>query len=378
MITNDTRPPNYELRFTSPDQVRPGLVWSSAALQDMAKYDQLWRNVKRDVPVQFNWYRRITSFWVDALWGRPPEGTTPEIATAFDMATMYRSVKGYGVVLAEQDGMLRAIDPANWHRITLPTDRDAVIGHIVSYFWKAGQSPNGNEVPDMVDCIVVDAAGNGTRRTYQFKGSTLGQLVMSQPANIRGVVWWGDGISDYRDVKPVIDEIETVYKAMKRVGDRHADPHMQGPETALNAAGVFNVPSEGSAFLPLSDDSDHEFGYLELPGAPELQTYRYEAMFDQLTIMSSIPATAFGLEDTASQSGVSRERQLFTAVQKLRKLRREQSDALNDLLPLLGMSSDVMWPDHVFDTFGDIAQAVAPLVTAGILSTEDAAAQLNQ
>ena len=370
------------LLFTSFDQFQTGLLWSSQRLTDMETYERLWLNDATtrlpDIKTRFNVYRTTTEFWESGLWGRAPRNMSEDVAKVFEQASVWRSMKGNGIVLVDADNRIRAVDPSDWHPVYDEADADSVVGHIVTYFYNAHRAADSSEQPDRVDVLMIPSDGGGTRQTFTFEGQSVGTPA-SEPMQmaVKRIAWWGDGVSDYVDAKPIVDELEARYSALARVLDQHSDPHLQGPESALDADGVFR-PAEGSNFLPLPDTESPEFAYVTYDGKQEAQLDAINQLFDQLQITTKIPATAFGLSTDAQQSGVSRERLLFAAIQKLRRLRREMTGPVMDISAELGSGMEsVEWPNHPFSSWGELAETLAICVKEGIYSAEQAREMLE-
>ena len=368
------------LTFTSLDQVRPGLLWVSPRLDLLNQYHSLWRNDvssrSEATAVKVNWYRRVTDFWVDGLWGKPPSDIKPEIARAFERASEFRSIKGNGVLIVDSDTKPRVVDPSNWHPVYDPLDAERVTGHIISYFHHASAVNPGKDEstdPDRATMLLLDADGNGEKVLFEVEGNTLGRQLSREAAALYQIVYWGDGVSDYTDIRDIVTEYEHRYSRWKRVLDRHSDPHLSGPEEALSADGIWQATADGqSMFLPLSAGAEG-YNYVTYDGAQTGQQAALNVLLDNLHISTSIPATAFGLNDTSSSSGVSRERQLFAALQKLRRLRREMTEALMSI----SSEQNIDWPDTPFSGYVDMAESEIALVAAGITTADEARQHLG-
>lgn len=370
------------LLFTSPDQVREGLLWTDRRQTLEAQYWRLWRNDPASraagVTTRFNWYRKVTEFWTDLLWGRKPANVSQPVADAFEEASTYRSIKGTGVVVVDGDGTLRPVDSSNWYPIYNPVDRNQMIGHIVSYFYRADPSVEQSEMhmPDRADMLVTDLDGTGTRRTFLVEGQTLGRLIDEAPLALRGIVEFGGHYSDYVDLIPIVQAYEHRFARLTRVLDNNSDPHLMVPHDALDDTGRFRVAADGgSMFLPLTPDTPR-YEYLSYEGLQEAQRAVMSELRDEFSFESSVPLSVFGVrsqEGGFGESGVARERQLFAAIQKLRRLRRELAEPVTRVMGLVGETiPTVDWPDIIFSSYVEQAVAEVQLVGAGIIDAERA------
>ena len=396
------------LRFTSFDQIKSGVHWTSARLQALAQYERLWANAPRQAPKEFEqhikaggaWvqlspYRRITSFWVDGLWGRPPAGVPEDVVDVMARATRHRSVGGYGIVAVEGGGRLRVIPPASWHPVIDPRDGDNVLGHIVSWLWASGDDPDQyGAVPDRIDLLLFSIEGSvNVRQTWELSGFQLGQLLEEQPAGLERVVVWGDGRSDYLDVESLVNELEYRLNFTKRLIDWHGNPALVGPPLA----GSKSQPTQPERDAYEADQLEPKFdqrrqgvggGYLAIEGDQVVPSYLtldtklpdsvqlMNFLVDQITTTTGIPTGSLGVADQAAQmggtdgqSGVSRERQLFAAVARLRNLRRECESAVE----LLAGMADIDWPPESFSSWSEMTGPVLDLLNAKLIDPASAA-----
>lgn len=400
------------LRFTSFDQVKTGLLWQSRRLKEIDGYERLWANVPRQAPaefdqairqgstwVQFSPYARVTSFWTDSLFGGEIVGVPDQVVDVFARAARHRSVGGHGVIVDEGGGRLRAVPAQNWHPVMDPRDGEHRIGHVLGWPWVAEPNVNSaGDTPDRLDVALFAVDGGvNLRQTWELGGSQLGQLLEERPAGIQGIEVWGDGVSDYRDLVSIFTEIEYRWNRFKRILDWHSDPTLQGPmlyeqlrvksadqREALQAEQLEPVAdarfsSVSGAFLA-REAGDPEFSYLDFNAKHAETVSMLNWLLDQATISSSVPASALGASlDMAAQgggnvdrqSGVSRERQMYSAVAKLRNLRRELEPALQRLSGL----QDIDWPLQLFSSWSEMTSPVLSLVAAGLID-QPAAAEL--
>lgn len=399
------------LEFTSFDQVKSGLTWTSERITKIAEYERLDSNRDRHTPkefetaikkgaqwVQFNWYARVAAFWVDSLWGRPPTGLRDGLVDVFARASRHRSVGGHGVLAIERDHTIRVIPPAQWHPVHDPADRDHWIGHLLAWFYVSDAKPDdASRAPDRVDVLQIGPNVN-RRQTWSLEGVTLDEMLDERESDLSAVVVWGDGISDFRDLRPVLDEAEYRFNRMKRTADWHSDPALSGPvlgqdqrhqeqravseknmtgsqihtDRAMNA-----VAGGGTPFLARRRD-DPEWSYLSFDGKLGDSQWMLNWLQDQFHAATGIPSSALGLTDHHHQSGVSRTRMMSSALQRLRSLRREVTPAIRELGRLTDQPVDELrWPDAPFADFVDLSRIVGELVRRGVQSPEQGAALLG-
>ena len=413
------------LRLTDPDQIKRGLLLDDPRLATERQYFDAWRGVNdrygpapaqpsglikvdgRPVespeiqPVRLPFFRSITRWWVDALWGEPPQGIAEDDLAVWEKASRWRSVKGTGVALVYSDGTMRAIDPSDWWPVRDPVDADRITADVITWHW---MSEPKRSTPNRVRVVIVPRGeGASTVQDFELAGQVLGDPIGPKAsAGAAGVAVFGDGASDYEDVWTIVNEMQFRYGRLHRALNRTAEPHLSGP---------FSHAPDGYAYSPdLIQPADvgmrlgpeqitqlsqgagaaarPEIRYLNnsqvLPTdgtpwqyiAPPPSAYQgalaaLDFLLDQLVIATGIPATAFGLQQSQqqTQSGVSRERQLLTALQRVRHLRRELERAFTMVARLRGgQAEEVQWPSSPFAGFAGMAELALDLFRGGLIT----------
>ena len=398
-------PPEY---LTSPSQIREGATWVWARLSVEAEWQRLADNVRPKTdppgPTPVNWYRRISSFWSGALWSQPPmfeqplpESWVPPLIAASDQ----RSAKGIGVVRLSGE-RLTPVDTSHYFPIVDPMDVTVTTHHVIAIpFASKGALGSFREPADRISITVypIDpeiptstapragaaetgkppspARGSVVTDVYILDGDSLGRRVSRRPTAWQTIATWGDWTSDYVDPKPILDLFEERLSKVHVSLNHHNEPHIAGPAAAMPAAGQSMLAWSEGMFLP-RDREDPPWEYVQ-PGAdgyiPSFTELRW--LEDQLHILTSIPATVFGkAEDQRAQvSGAARERQMYAALQKIRRLRAEVLPALR---ALTGSSAPIDWPDDPFATYHERADTLVKLAQAEIISAEQAQARIHE
>lgn len=416
------------LRLTDPDQFKRGLLLDDPRLGVERDYFDAWRGVNANygpapaqpsglvkangellevpemMPVRLPLFRSITRWWVDALWGEPPQGIDAGDLAVWEKASRWRSIKGTGVVLVYEDGTMRAIDPSDWWPVRDPVDAEAVTADVIAWHWT---SEPKRSTPNRVRVVIIPRGeGASTVQDFELAGQVLGDPIgPKESAGAAGVAVFGDGASDYADVWTIVREMEFRYGRLHRALNRTAEPHLQGPygwapEGYSLSPDLIPPADLGTRLSPEQIDvvalgssaaQRPELRYLNnsqvLPTdgpawqyvAPPASAHQgslaaLDFLLDQLVVATGIPATAFGLQQVQqqTQSGVSRERQLLTALQRVRHLRRELERAFTMVAELSRReAAEVRWPSSPFAGFAGMAELALDLFRGGLITEEE-------
>ena len=359
--------------LTRMSEVTEGFDWLWPRVTEEERLAALWQNQRlgydqreKGGVIRLNWFRRISSFWVGALWGEDPRirlGGTPiagalrdALAYEFGLAQRDRSRFGKGVVLIRGDGSPLWVDTRFYHEVVDVMDRTRVKGHVIGYLWWT----QDDAMPNMIDVLKIEDDG-ALRETYELQGFTLGKLQRQQPVDVARCVTFGDWVSDFWDAEDVVAAIENRMIRLDRALDRLSNPHMQGPQGAQlgDSAQAF----EDGLYMP-REGEDAPYAYVT--PAEALYQWHFQQLTelrDELNIMTSVPISVFGTvsqsRGSQRESGLAKERSMYAALQKVRLLRRETAMALR---VAVGDSEAVIdWPDDPFADYAERADAIAKL-----------------
>ena len=319
-----------------------------------------WRDIMR-----LNLFRRLTEFLVDTLYAEPPEGLPPEDIETAESATRWSSIKGMGVFAAEP-GSIWSVDPSHYFALYDETGQ-IYEGDLLAYPFHSNPLST-DPVPDRLAMIIRTAEIN-ERRTVALKNLTLGETLDVEPSALAGVVTFGTG-SDYPDVAPVLRELMLRFTFNSYILNRHSSPHLQGPQDTLEP-GKNDFDPRGM-FLPLVDKDSVPYSYLTWDTQGSLSQYHVNTLLDMFHLLTGYPSTALGLT-TSEESGVSRERQLYSALKKVGRTQRDVERKLNEARALAGLPTiDIEWPVDPFSSFEQRADIAVKLVQSGIWDAERA------
>ena len=344
--------------------------------------------IDRNAAITLPWPRAIVDSWQDLLWGDAPAITssTPAIADWLlasgpaliqELAALTHdlAITGYGVLLAEA-GQLRAIESTAWQPVIDSGDASRRVGDILAWPYASGaQQDNG--APDRLRVTRIPRQGQADSATYEYQPGTIGKLLAGpHPVKVSGLWATGDGASGIAGITPLLRELCIRYTAAARVINRHANPHISGPVDSelLTKPGAYNP---AGMYLPRSDPDD---GYEYLTWDGKLDSAF--AAIDRLTRQLALLAGPAALDLTGpGESGAARQALLWQAQARANRVRRDIEGMLLLALPAVtgegAGSVTIDWPPLAFESWPDRAEAAALLVTAGVLSTEEARAELG-
>ena len=340
-----------------------------------------WENLYRITPaaLDVNYYRVITRFYRNALWGKMPRTTAdPALLDSFRKAANQRSINGFGAVVQSGDVFNAVNTRFLWPIID---DVGARTGWLLGtpYNSPASRNTQGINVPDYIRLFaMVDGADLAQVWDAKYSGSTLGTVTQRDPAQMRIGVF-GEGVSDYEEVQWLVAELNKRLQKNSTLLDRHSSPHIQGPEAAAPVSDEeggerqrprFQYDEEGM-FLP-REGEDPEYAYLTWDAKEGLAKLQLDTILDLIHIVTGIPAQVFGLNVSGNSSDTSLERQMFAALSKTEGLRHEvemAAQAFGDFT--------FQWTEDPFASYVERAQTEINLAAAGIITPTEARHRLG-
>ena len=110
-----------------------------------------------EVPVEVNWYRRVTNFWAETLSSQPPSIETDRKEVddfitefrelIFDIAVLVAkgaSIEGVGVYASIREGQLGYVNARNWVPVVDPANDQEIVKHFLVYPYVSGEATSDN------------------------------------------------------------------------------------------------------------------------------------------------------------------------------------------------------------------------------------------
>lgn len=425
--------------LTSLDFLSPGKPWpppsEAERLERYAqnkllfegKHDQVykdWIRLLRDdqqatLEIIMNWHKRLTLLFSDLLLGEPPnisvgDPESPEqeaadriivgnslINVAYEVA-LDVSRYGTGVFKVRYDrrAIIEGQQPAVWFPVVKPDNLKEYIAHVLAFAYEVEERGQQKKYLQ----AEIHEKGRITNALYSLKENIIDVLVKEQTTEtgvdeflvvpVSNVLTTDrvHGLDDYSDLDSIIQEIETRVAQISRILDKHADPNMYGPESALEQdekTGQWGYRG-GSKFFPVGPD-DQVPGYVVWEGQLEAAFRELDFLMEQLYILSETTAAAFGqLKSGLAESGTALRRLMMAPLAKVNRIRMRFDPALKQVLRLAsqleraqGMAGAVeladihiTWHDGLPEDETETTQNEVQRYTAGLTSLESAVGRL--
>ena len=371
-----------------------------------------------------NWHKRLTLLFADLLLGEPPRIIAGDqdseeqkalerliednglFNVAYEVA-LDVSRYGTGLFKVRYDGraIIEGQQPAVWFPVVAPDNLKEITAHVLGYDYEA-EEPGafGRRVKRQYLKTELHEKGKITTTLYLLKGGTIGEIVEQEEVNtgvdeflvvpVNNILTTDrvTGLDDYCDLDSIIQELEVRIAQISRILDKHADPNMYGPDTALEhdqATGQWGYRS-GGKYFPVGKDEQPP-GYVTWDGQLEAAFKQIDLLMEQLYILSETSAAAFGqLKAGLAESGTALRRLMMAPLAKVNRIRMRFDPALKEVLWLAsalekaqGMAGAIVlenihidWKDGLPDDEQELTQNEVQRYTAGLTSLESALRRL--
>lgn len=406
--------------ITSYELIQPGLAWTWPRLRSEERWQSLhdgdlgvlWEGVIpsvdnglsilginaaggiQDGVIRSNWFRVISDFYTDAMHGENPtiasgaaardgflRAYSEAVLREVERATRFYTIKGRGVLLVDSRGV-RAVDPSVYFPVTNPGDSGDVIGHILAYPYverPEGRAPQDYEAPNRMRFVLWSPTLEvNSTSTWFYQGGILGQMISEEAADVAGIFVWGRGPEDamYTQVVSPVREAMMRQTIINRILNRHGQPHLVVPDSlvddlTLNPTGMT---------LPEDTANKGVTRYLTHDGAMASQMDQLNHLMETIHILAGIPPVVFGVGAGRGESGQARDRLMFSALARVRRIRRDIEGILPAVFDALGApagDTSVSWIVNPFSTQQERTDSILAQVAAGVLSADEAAERLG-
>lgn len=375
----------------------------------------LREDVKATLELILNWHKRLSLLWADLLLSEPPRIMGGDLGSAEQLAverlvednsllnTSYEVVldisrAGTGLFKVRYDGrgIIEALPPTLWFPVVSPTNIREVVAHVLA--WRYSEKVGYKEVQFLR--AEIHERGKITTRVYRLADDGQIKALLEENEEATGVdqflivpihnVLTTDrvtGIDDYSDLDTIIQEIEVRIAQISRILDKHSDPNMHGPETALS----YDVTGEssflsGGKYFPVGPGESIP-GYVTWDGQLSAAFQQIDVLMEQLYFLSETSPAAFGqLKSGLAESGSALRRLMMAPLLKTSRLRMRLDPGLREALWLAsllekaqGMPNavvlediSILWQDGLPKDEPEETQTESTRYTAGLTSLESA------
>jgi hypothetical protein len=375
-------------------------------------------DLNASLEIYLNFQRRLSLLWADLLLGEPPgfaagDPGSPEqthldrLVTENDLRNELYEVAidvsryGDGLIGARYDGSrayVEARNPRFWIPVLDPLNGKRISAHVF-----------GVVVPSGVQRILVaeiHEPGQITTRRYtmdedgtvirdlideQITRTGLDLILVSQASNVT-TTDTALGQDDYADLDPIMQEIDIRLAQIAKILDKHSDPNMSGPESALEYdpdTGSYRFRG-GGRFFPVGPGETPP-QYVVWDGSLENAFRELESLTQWLYVISETSPAAFGqIQQGLAESGSALRRLMMAPLAHVNRLRTRITPAIeNVLVAAAGLermagrpdspgfdSVSIQWQDGLPRDETEVTTLVVQKKVAGLISTTQALREL--
>lgn len=266
------------------------------------------KNNKVETVINYQQFLSIKT--ADFICGEPPEFESEQDTDNLDklldnqrwgvrLYEAFIDVSRFGnAVMKLVDKRLTAVSPQYWFPIVEPSDLKTITQHVIAY----PISPNEKGI--MTELYVeIHDIGKVEQRTYSYNGNTgqIGEINAVLTANtglddyavqtLTNVTHSGSiyGVDDYAIVNSIIEKIMWRLHCIDNVLDKHSEPSLSGPGSALTYDDKFKTYylDLGSYFMRNSND-DPDLQYITWDGNLESAYKEIDLLMEQLYTLSEM------------------------------------------------------------------------------------------
>jgi hypothetical protein len=377
---------------------------------------------KADLEMILNWHKRLSVLWADLLLGESPRFNVEEadrealgeimeqnnlLHAAYEV-TIDISRFGTGIFKARWDNrsFIEAVPPTIWFPVVEPDNIKQVQAHVLGWTYS-------RFVPTLFGTfkehkylkIEKHERGLVTTQEYALKEGRIGQL-LSENIVQTGVddflvvpihnLTTSDspyGYDDYKDLSAILNEIVVRFSQIARILDKHSDPNMYGPDSAMELdpeTGQY-VFRGGGKYFPVADGETPP-GYVVWNGELNHAYKEIEMLLEQLYHVSETTPAAFGnMKQGTPESGSALKRLLLAPLAHVNRIRMQFDPGLKRVIKLANQLDisyggseakelgkiNIQWQDGLPKDEKEVTDIEVSKFVAGLSSLELSVAKLE-
>ncbi|MDL2257870.1 phage portal protein [Eubacteriales bacterium OttesenSCG-928-K08] len=283
-----------------------------------------------------------------------------------------------------------------WYPVVDPLN----IKHRLHEVIAAVVAPNSEKPTERELLIEIHSPGQNERRRHRLEGKVSGVIGdrLATPevvsTGVDGIDFWQvsnivtsdrvHGIDDYHNINSLIQEIEVRFAQISKVLDKHAQPSMQGPASALEerrgengmGTGEFEIRT-GNFFINrgLGEDESGNVGYIVWDAQMSAAFEQIEKLLGQLRTISEMGALISDVAEKMGQmpTGTALRTLLSTALAKIARVRMTFDPVLKQVIQTAARLDGIHSADISIKWFDGLPDD--PMETAQIVSLRTGAKQ---
>ena len=261
---------------------------------------------------------------------------------------IYKDEEGKGIIdITQPSFYFKVVDPKNIRKVK---------HHILAHTYKVPR-PNkgffGGYKEEYDHYLYVEIHSKGLYEKVTFKLNDAEYMITGVYENIEKVetglndfaivpihnLMTSDrvyGIDDYSDLDSIISEIEVRIAQISKILDKHAEPSVQGPSSALYRDGSGNWKLKMGNYFPRDNNEDPEVSYITWDAQLKANFDMIEKLINILAVVSEMGSAIFDNEQKTGQvaSGTALRRMMISPLAKVNRTRMRFDSAIKKAIKL--------------------------------------------
>lgn len=251
---------------------------------------------------------------------------------------------GKGVIdISRPDCWFPVVDAANLRR---------VLYHVLATPYEQTETIFGQAQKTKYLRVEIHSPGRIETRDYQMSEGAIGAMIGKERVELTGLDGFSvvpvsnlrpsdrvHGIDDYNDIQSLVCELEVRLAQISRVLDRHSDPTMQGPESALQEVRFDDGTTDrifvpGKYFINQAGATSGKIEYVTWDAQLEANFKLIERILSLIRTISEMGALLSDMSDKqgAIPSGAAMRRMLYSVISKISRLRNSFTPAIRQAI----------------------------------------------
>ena len=256
----------------------------------------------------------------------------------------------------EGQGIIDITQPSFYFKVVEPKNIRKVKHHILAHTYKVPR-PNksffGGHKEEYDHYLYVEIHSKGLYETVTFKLNDAENMITGIHEELKQVqtglndfaivpihnLMTSDrvyGIDDYADLDSIISEIEVRIAQISKILDKHAEPSVQGPSSALYRDSDGSWKLKMGNYFPRDTAEDPGVEYITWDAQLQANFTIIEKLINILAVLSEMGSAIFDIEQKTGQaaSGTALRRMMISPLAKVNRTRMRFDSAIKKAIKL--------------------------------------------
>lgn len=253
----------------------------------------------------------------------------------------------------EGKGIIDITQPSFYFKVVDPQNIKKVKYHILAHEYKVEKEYNSftrKQNYEKFLYVEIHTKGYVDKYTYKLKGNSIYKVEDKELGIPTGLddfaiipvhnLLTSDriyGIDDYSDVDSIISEIEVRLSQISKILDKHAEPSMQGPSSALEYdTSTRSYKLKVGNYFSRDSTEDPAVEYITWNAQLEANFKQVEKLINILAVISEMGSAIFDFDNKlgTAASGTALKRMLISPLAKTKRVRNNVDIALKKAIKL--------------------------------------------